>query len=96
MSEKSANQRRNHLPSFSFFEAWKGENVRGFNRLPQGQSNKSRDGRNPQHLRVPRTFLLESNKSRDGRNPQPKARSDTRGMQSNKSRDGRNPQRQLH
>lgn len=37
MSEKNANQHRNRPPSFSFFEAWKGESVCYFNGLPEGQ-----------------------------------------------------------
>lgn len=50
MSGKNGNQQHNHPPSFSFFEAWKGESVFHFNGLPEGQSSKSRDGRNPQGL----------------------------------------------
>tara|TARA_R110000868_G_scaffold125939_3_gene332337 strand:- start:6795 stop:7019 length:225 start_codon:yes stop_codon:yes gene_type:complete len=56
------------------------------------ESNKSRDGRNPQHKLIALDSFLESNKSRDGRNPQHfKVANDER-LKSNKSRDGRNPQ----
>ncbi len=70
MSGKNGNQQHNHPPSFSFFEAWKGESVFHFNGLPEGQSSKSRDGRNPQQFQPDESEGQKSSKSRDGRNPQ--------------------------